>query len=183
MLLARNWWAFAIRGLIAIIFGVIAIFFPATAFLSLVLVFGIFVLVDGIFSIVAVFVSGAHSESWWWLVIEGAFGILIGILTLIQPAAMAFAWIFVIAAWALVTGILEIFTAIRLRKTIANEGWMIVSGVLSVLFGILVTISPQSGAFAIGLIIGIYALMFGITLLMIAFRLRKHAHRPSADTA
>ena len=175
MLLARNWWAFAIRGLIAIIFGIIAIFFPATAFLSLVLVFGIFALIDGIFSIVAVFVSHAHSESWWWLVIEGAFGILIGILTLIQPAAMAFAWIFVIAAWAIVTGILEIFTAIRLRKMITGEGWMIVSGILSILFGILVAFSPASGMFAVGLVIGLYALMFGITMLMLAFRLRKHA--------
>jgi len=175
MLLARNWWAFAIRGIIAVIFGIVAIFFPATAFLSLVLVFGIFALVDGIFSIVAVFVSGAHSELWWWLVIEGSFGILIGILTLIQPAAMAFAWIFVIAAWALVTGILEIFTAIRLRKMISGEGWMIASGILSVLFGILVALSPESGIFAVGLIIGIYALMFGVTMLMLAFRLRKHA--------
>lgn len=176
MLLARNWWAFAIRGLIAIIFGIIAIFFPATAFLSLVLVFGIFALVDGIFSIVAVFVSGAHSESWWWLVLEGAFGILIGILTLIQPAAMGLAWILVIAAWAIITGILEIFTAVRLRKVITGEGWMILSGILSILFGILAAVYPQSGAFAIGLIIGIYALMFGITMLMLAFRLRKHAH-------
>lgn len=183
MLLARNWWAFAIRGLVALIFGIVAIFFPATAFLSLVLVFGIFALVDGIFSIVAVFVSGANSESWWWLVLEGAFGILIGILTLIQPAAMGLAWIFVIAAWAIVTGILEIFTAINLRKIITNEGWMIVSGALSILFGILIAFSPQSGAFAIGLIIGIYALMFGITLLMIAFRLRKHAQRLSAEVA
>ena len=175
MLLARNWWAFAIRGIIGIIFGIIAIFLPATAFLSLVLVFGIFALIDGIFSIAAVFVSGAHSESWWWLVIEGVFGILIGILTLIQPAAMAFAWIFVIGAWAIVTGILEIFTAVSLRKMITNEGWMIVGGVLSVLFGILVAISPASGVFAVGLVIGIYALMFGITMLMLAFRLRKHA--------
>lgn len=174
MLLARNWWAFAIRGIIAIIFGIIAIFSPATAFLSLVLVFGIFALVDGIFSIVAVFVSRAHSESWWWLVIEGVFGILIGIFTLIQPAAMAFAWVFVIAAWAVVTGILEIITAISLRKMITNEGWMIVGGVLSILFGILVAFSPGSGIFAVGLIIGIYALMFGITMLMLAFRLRKH---------
>jgi uncharacterized membrane protein HdeD (DUF308 family) len=138
-------------------------------------VFGIFALIDGIFAIVAVFVSGAHSESWWWLVIEGAFGILIGILTLIQPAAMAFAWIFVIAAWAIITGILESFTAIKLRKMITNEGWLIVGGVLSVLFGLLVAISPESGLFAVGLIIGIYALIFGITMLMLAFRLRKHA--------
>ena len=173
MLLARNWWAFAIRGLVAIIFGIIAIFFPGTAFLSLVLVFGVFALVDGIFSIASVFVSAAHTESWWWLVLEGAFGILIGILTLIQPVAMGIAWILIIAIWAIVTGILEILTAIRLRKTISGEGWMILSGILSVLFGLIAAFYPASGAFAIGLIIGIYALIFGITMLMLAFRLRK----------
>jgi uncharacterized membrane protein HdeD (DUF308 family) len=174
MLLAKNWWVFALRGALAIIFGLAAIFFPEAAFLSLVLVFGAFALVDGIFSIVSVFVSNAHTESWWWLVLEGVFGILIGVLTLFQPFAMGVAWITIIAIWAIVTGVLEIFTAIKLRKVIEGELWMIVSGVLSILFGVLAAFYPQSGAFAIGLIVGIYALMFGITFLMFAFRLRKH---------
>jgi len=174
LFLARNWWAFLLRGILAILFGLAAILFPTIAFLTLVVVFGVFALVDGIFSIIAAFTSRAKSENWWWLILEGAIGILIGILTIVQPAAMKAAWLFLIAVWALVTGIFEIVTAIRLRKEIEGEFWMILSGVFSVLFGILVFTFPMSGAFAVGFIIGIYALMFGITLVMLAMRLRKH---------
>lgn len=138
------------------------------------LVFGAFALVDGAFALVAGIAGAAKTENWWWLLLEGAFGVLIGILTLVQPAAMGAAWLLLIAAWALVTGIFEIVTAIRLRKVIEGEFWMILSGLFSVIFGILVFISPRSGAFAVGLITGIYALMFGVTLIMFAFRLKKH---------
>lgn len=178
MLLARNWWAFLLRGILAVVFGIYALFFPEAAFLTLVLVFGIFALVDGAFAIVAAVT--VRTENWWWLLLEGGFGVLIGILTLIQPAAMGAAWLVVIAAWALVTGIFEIITAIRLRKMIAGEFWLILSGLFSILFGILVFANPRSGAFAIGLITGIYALMFGVTLVMFAIRLRKH-HTARAD--
>jgi uncharacterized membrane protein HdeD (DUF308 family) len=174
LLLARNWWVFLLRGILAVVFGIAALFFPEAAFLSLVLVFGAFALVDGIFAVIAAVTGTVKTESWWWLLLEGVFGILIGLLTLVQPVAMGQAWILLIAAWAFVTGILEIFTAIKLRKVIEGEFLMILSGIFSVLFGILAFIYPQSGAFAIGLIMGIYALMFGITLLMFAFRLRKH---------
>ena len=174
MLLARNWWAFLLRGILAVIFGVIALFFPHTAFLSLVLVFGAFALVDGIFAIIAAFTGGARSESWWWLVLEGLFGILIGILTIIQPAVMGLAWVFVIAAWAVVTGVLEIVTAIQLRKQISGEWALILGGLLSVIFGLIAAFYPTSGAFAIGFIIGMYALMFGFIFIALALRLRKH---------
>ena len=97
MLLARNWWMFLLRGLVAILFGVVALFYPAAAFLSLVLVFGVFALFDGILTIVAAFAGNARSENWWWLIFEGMFGILVGVLTIWQPAAMGLAWIFIIA--------------------------------------------------------------------------------------
>jgi uncharacterized membrane protein HdeD (DUF308 family) len=174
MLLARNWWAFLLRGVLAVLFGLIAVFFPTTAFLSLVIVFGAFALVDGIFAIVSAFTSGAKSENWWWLILEGVFGIIIGILTIIQPTAMGLAWICVIAAWAIVTGIFEIITAIRLRKEITGEWALVLGGVLSVLFGLLALFFPASGAFAIGWVMGVYALIFGLTFIMLAFRLRKH---------
>ena len=180
MLLSRNWWAFLLRGIVAIVFGLIAFFFPISAFLSLVFVFGAFALVDGIFSIIAAFTSNAKSENWWWLILEGLFGILIGVMTIVQPAAMGQAWLLVIAAWAIVTGVFEIITAIRLRKEIEGEFWLILSGLFSVVFGILVILAPTAGAFTIGLITGIYALMFGVTLIMLAFRLRKHQARTAA---
>ena len=172
--LGRNWWVFLLRGVLAVAFGIAALFFPEAAFLTLVLVFGIFAFVNGAFAIVAGIFGPAKTENLWWLLLEGAFGVLIGILTLVQPAAMGTAWLLLIAAWALVTGIFAIITGIRLRKVIEGEFWMILSGLFSVIFGILVFINPPSGAFAIGLITGIYALMFGVTLIMFAFRLRRH---------
>jgi uncharacterized membrane protein HdeD (DUF308 family) len=180
MLLARNWWAFLLRGMLAVIFGAVAVFFPTTAFLSLVIVFGAFSLIDGIFAIVAGFMGGVRSENWWWLILEGLFGIGIGILTLLQPAAIGLAWILVIAAWAIVTGVLEIITAIRLRNMITGEWALIVSGVLSVLFGIVAAAYPASGAFAIGWLIGVYALLFGFTLIALSLRLRKHHTKTAA---
>lgn len=180
MLLARNWWAFLLRGVLAVIFGLIAVFYPGAAFLSLVLIFGAFALVDGVFAIVAAFAGGVQSESWWWLILEGIFGILIGLLTIIQPAAMGLAWVFVIGVWAVVTGVFEIITAIRLRKEITGEWALVVGGLLSVIFGLLLSFYPVSGALAVGFIVGIYALIFGVLFIILAFRLRGHRARLAA---
>lgn len=173
MLLARNWWMFFLRGVLALVFGIAALFFPATAFLSLVLVFGAFALVDGVVALIAAFTGGAKSENWWWLILEGAVGILIGVLTIIQPTAMGEAWLILIAAWAIVTGIFEVITAIRLRKVIEGEFWMILGGLISIGFGVLVMVNPMSGAFAVGFIVGIYAILFGVLFIMLALNLRK----------
>lgn len=173
MLLARNWWLFLLRGILALVFGVVALFFPQAAFLSLVLVFGAFALVDGVFALIAAFSGGAKSESWWWLILEGLFGILIGVLTIVQPAAMAAAWIILIAAWAIVTGLFEIITAIRLRKMITGEWALILSGVISVLFGLLIAFYPASGAFAFGFMLGFYAIFLGALFIWLALSLRK----------
>ena len=173
MLLAKNWWMFLLRGLVAILFGVVALFYPAAAFLSLVLVFGVFALFDGILTIVAAFAGNARSENWWWLIFEGIFGILVGLLTIWQPAAMGLAWIFIIAAWAIVTGVFEIFTAVRLRKVITGEWMLVLGGILSIVFGVLALMWPQSGALSIGSVAGAYGLIFGILFIVLAFRLRR----------
>ena len=183
MLLSRNWWAFLLRGILAVVFGLVAIFMPIAAFVSLVFVFGAFALADGIFTLVSAFSSKKDSDNWWWLILEGIFGILIGVLTLIQPTVMSEVWLLLIAAWAIVTGVLEVATAIRLRKEITGEFWLILSGLFSIVFGVLVAIYPLGGAFAVGLIVGIYALMFGVTLIMLAFRLRKHQNRTDPASA
>lgn len=175
MLLARNWWMFLLRGVLALIFGVVAIMFPASAFVSLVLIFGAFALVDGIFALVSAFTSNAKSENWWWIILQGVLGVLVGALTLIQPAAMGESLLILIGAWAIVSGIFQIITAIRIRKQIEGEFWMILSGLISVAFGALVIANPLSGAVAIGFIIGIYAVIFGITLIALSLRLKKHA--------
>ncbi len=173
MLLSRNWWVFLLRGILALIFGIVAIVYPASAFVTLVLIFGAFALVEGIFTLIAVFTSNVRSENWWWLVVNGVLGIAVGLLTVLQPVSMANAWIMIIGVWALVTGIFQVISAFRLRKVIVGEIWLILSGLLSVVFGILVLLDPFAGAVAVGVIIGIYALMYGITLIGLSLNLRK----------
>ena len=136
-------------------------------------VYNTVVLADGIFNIIAFFRVASHH---WALLIEGLIGIIAGILTFVWPAITALALLYVIAFWAIFTGIFEIIAGIRLRKVITNECLLLLMGILSLLFGLFVLIAPGVGALAIVLWIGAYALVFGIFLLALAFRLRGHRH-------
>lgn len=172
VVLARNWWLLALRGAAAVIFGLVAPFYPLTTLAVLVLFFGAYVLVDGIFAIVAGATAPKGSSRWGWLVAGGVLGVLVGILTFLLPQASAFALTIWIAVWALLVGAAQIVSAIRLRKEIKGEFWLILGGALLVLFGIFALLSPLAGALAITYVIGFFALLYGITMLLIAFRLR-----------
>jgi uncharacterized membrane protein HdeD (DUF308 family) len=169
--LVRNWWAVALRGLVAVLFGLLTFFVPAITLVTLVLLFGVYALLDGLFNVIAFIRVPAHH---WALLIEGLIGIAAGILTFAWPAITAIALLYVIAFWAIFTGIFEIIAGIRLRKVMTNEWLLLVVGVLSLLFGILILLAPGVGALAIVLWIGAYACVFGISLLALAFRLRGH---------
>ncbi len=171
--LARNWWAIALRGVAAIIFGILAFVLPGITLAALVLLFGAYAFVDGVFSLVAAVRGRGGDEPWWALVIEGLAGIAAGLITFFLPGLTALTLLYVIAAWSLVTGVLEIVAAVRLRKTITNEWWLVASGVLSVAFGVLLALFPGPGALALVLWIGAYAVVFGALLVGLAFRLRK----------
>ena len=171
--LARHWWAVALRGAAAIIFGILAFAMPGVTLAVLVLLFGAYALVDGVFNIIAA-VSGRGGErSWWWLLIEGLVSVAAGLVAFFMPRLTALTLVYVIAAWAIITGVLEIAAAIRLRKTISNEWWLVLSGVLSIVFGGVITAFPGAGALALVFWIGAYALVFGVMLLALAFRLRR----------
>jgi uncharacterized membrane protein HdeD (DUF308 family) len=133
--------------------------------------FGAYALVDGIFNLIAFFRVASHQ---WALLIEGVVGIIAGVITFAWPAITAIALLYVIAFWAILTGIFEIIAGIRLRKVITNEWLLVAMGVVSFLFGLLILFAPGAGALAIVLWIGAYALVFGIFLLALAFRLRWH---------
>src|SRR5579864_1082180 len=171
--LARNWWALALRGLVAVLFGLLTFFVPGITLVTLVLLFGAYALVDGVFNVVAFFRLMSH---YWALLIEGVIGIIAGILTFAWPAITALALLYVIAFWAIFTGIFEIIAGVRLRKAITNEWLLLLMGVLSLLFGVAILFAPGLGALAIVLWIGAYALVFGVFLLALAFRLRGHRH-------
>jgi uncharacterized membrane protein HdeD (DUF308 family) len=169
--LARNWWAFVLRGVLAILFGLTAFVWPGLTILSLTFVFGFYALLDGIFAIVAAW-NNRSQERWWVLLLEGLLGIAAGVIAFISPGVAALALLSVIAAWAIITGVLEIVAAIRLRQEIENEWWLGLGGLASIIFGVLLLIWPGSGLVTISWIIGVYAVAFGIMMLMLGFRLQ-----------
>jgi uncharacterized membrane protein HdeD (DUF308 family) len=173
--LAKNWWLLLLRGIAAIIFGVLAFIWPGLTLLVLVILYGAYALVDGVLSLAAAVMGRGGPVPTWWLVVVGLLGIAAGILTFVWPGITALVLILFIGAWALVTGIFEIIGAIRLRKEIDDEWMLILSGVLSVLFGLGVMILPGAGALALIWVIAIYAIIFGVLMIALALRLRKHS--------
>lgn len=170
--LAQNWWLLALRGVAGILFGIGAFVWPGATLAALILVFGAYVFVDGIFAVVAGIGMRRQIDRWWLIVLEGVAGIILGLLTFRSPDTTALVLVTFIAAWSIVTGIFEIATAMRLRKLIANEWLLILSGVVSIIFGALLIAQPGAGAISIVWLLGAYALLFGILTLMLALRVR-----------
>ena len=173
--IAKTWWLLLLRGIAGIIFGVLAFIWPGLTLLTLVIFYGAYALVDGVIALIAAFSGGAKPAPTWWLVVVGLAGIAAGILTFLWPGVTAFVLIVFIGAWSIVRGIFEIIGAIKLRKEIDHEWWLILAGALSVIFGILVLAMPGAGALALVWIIGAYSLAAGILLVGLSLRLRKHA--------
>jgi uncharacterized membrane protein HdeD (DUF308 family) len=171
--LADNWWALALRGLFAIVFGIIAFAMPAAAMLALVLIFGAYSIADGIFNIVLA-VRGARShERWGLFLINGLLGIAIGIAAAIWPGITVLAFVFMVAAWALLSGGLMLGAALGLK--ISHGRWFLVFGALaSLLYGFLLFASPLIGALVLTWWVGAYSLVLGVTLIVLAFRLRTY---------
>jgi uncharacterized membrane protein HdeD (DUF308 family) len=181
--LARNWWVLALRGVLGILFGIGAFVWPGATLAALILVFGAYVFVDGIFAVVAGIGMRRQLSLWWLVLVEGVAGIVLGLLTFRSPDTTTLVLLTFIAAWSIVTGIFEIATALRMRTLIANERLLILSGAVSIIFGILLIAQPGAGAIAIVWLLGAYALLFGILTLMFAFRLRGMRDTPAGQAA
>lgn len=173
--LARNWWVEALRGMIAILFGVIALVWPRLTLEILVLFVGAYMLVDGIFAIITGFTNRAGHDKWWVLLLEGLVGIVAGIITFLHPGLATIILVYVIALWAIVTGVLEIVAAIELRKEIQGEWMLALSGIVSLGLGVSLLFFPAAGALTVAWLIGAYAIIFGGSLLSLSLRLRKHS--------
>ena len=173
--LARNWWLLLLRGIAGIIFGVLAFIWPGITLLTMVIFYGAYALMDGVFAIGAAF-RGGNVRSRWWLILIGVLGIAAGLLTFMWPGITALVLAFFIGIWSLIHGIFEIIGAIKIRKEIDNEWWLILSGALSVLFGLVMLFMPGTGALALVWVIGAYSIIFGALLVGFAFRLKKHSH-------
>ena len=171
--LAQNWWALVIRGVAGVLFGLGALVWPPAAVAALVLLFGAYALVDGIFNIVAAVRAPREGRRWGWLMFSGVIGIATGLITFFSPGITALALVVLVASWSVVTGVAEIVAAIRLRKQIRHEWLWILSGLLSVAFGVLLLVLPAAGAVALAVWIGAYMLVFGALLIGFGLRLRK----------
>lgn len=169
--LAQRWWLIVLRGLCAVLFGLAAIIWPNLALTALVFLLGMYLLSDGLLAVGAGLSRHDTSQFWWLLLIEGATSIVAGVWTLLSPGLTALALLYLIAAWAVITGMVAIVSAIRLRKEIETEGLLALSGVLSVALGMVLVIWPGATALAAVWLIGVYALISGFLLIGLGFRL------------
>jgi uncharacterized membrane protein HdeD (DUF308 family) len=171
--LADNWWAVALRGVCAILFGIIAFLVPGAAMLGLVLVFAAYSVIDGILNIVLAVRGGRKHERWGLLLLNGLLGIIIGVVAAIWPAITVLAFVFMVAAWALLSGGLMLGAALSMK--ISHGRWLLAFGaIVSLLYGVLLVASPLVGALVLTWWVGAHAMVLGITLIVLAFRLRKH---------
>jgi uncharacterized membrane protein HdeD (DUF308 family) len=174
--LASNWWVFVIRGVLAILFGIGAFVMPGVTLAVLVIMYGAYVLADGVIAAVAAFGARKAGDGFPWTVfVVGVAGVLAGLITSIYPGLTALVLLYLIAAWHVVRGVFEILAAIRLRKEIQGEGWLILGGIASVVFGLFLWVRPGAGAVALLWMIGAFAIMFGVIEILLAFKLKKFA--------
>jgi uncharacterized membrane protein HdeD (DUF308 family) len=171
--LGKNWWLFLLRGIASIIFGLLSFAWPDIALFTIVLLYGVFALADGVFALLAAVLGKPATAGRWWLIVVGLLGIGAGILTLMMPGITALVLLFCIAAWAVVTGILQIIGAIFVRKEIENEWFLILTGALSLVFGIALFLMPGTGILGLIWLVAAYAIAYGITMIGFSFRLRK----------
>jgi uncharacterized membrane protein HdeD (DUF308 family) len=189
-LLTRYWWLLVVRGVVGILFGVLALIWPEATLAALVLLFGAYAIVDGVATLYAAITgrgtgdrafgrdraSGGHRA---WLAVEGLLGIGAGLVAFLWPGITALVLLWVIAFWAVLTGAMEIATAIRLRRELEHEWLLGLAGVASVVFGLLLILLPGTGALALIWLIGTYALLFGVILIVLGLRLRGAGHHPA----
>ena len=171
--LGRNWWLLLVRGLVAIVFALLTWAQPGVSLAALVLVFGIYVLADGLLGVWSAIAKRRDNRHWWLLLLWGLVGIVVGVMTFIMPGITGLVLLMYIAAWAVITGVLQIVAAIRLRKEIKGEWLLILSGLVSVAFGVLLFLQPGAGALAVAWIIAAYAFILGVLMVLLAFKVRK----------
>jgi uncharacterized membrane protein HdeD (DUF308 family) len=183
LLLAEHWWSPVLRGLVAIVAGVVVLALPGITVGALVILFGAYALIDGIAAFIAAFRSSRAHERWGMLLPEGLAGIAAAAITVIWPPLTALVLVYLIGAWALVTGVLEVAAASRLRRFIAGEWLPALSGIASLLFGTLVLAMPLAGALAIAMLAGVYSLASGFILFGFGIRLRSWSKNPGTASS
>ena len=168
----RNWWLLVLRGVCAVLFGIMAFAWPGLTGEVLVLLFGSYALVNGLFTLGLAIRAPRGISGTGTIVLLGLLGVAAGLLTFFFPGVTALSLLSVIAAWAILTGAFEVATAINLRRELSNDWMLILSGALSIVFGVLVVAMPSAGAVSLVWLIGSYAILFGVMILAVAIKLR-----------
>jgi len=172
--LSRHWWSVTFRGALAVVFGVVAWIWPDITLRALVLLYGFYALVDGLLALAALLLGGSLvSGRRGWLVVEGVAGIAAGVIAFLWPGITALVLLYLIAAWAIATGVLEVAVAIWLRRELRGEWLLALGGVVSVAFGVFLVVRPGDGAVAVVWLIGLFAILFGMALVGLGLRLRR----------
>ena len=169
--IAKNWWLIVLRGVCAILFGVLAFASPGVTLAALILLWGGYAFADGVLAFAAA-LSGSTDTPWWVLILEGFVSVGAAAVAFFNPGITAIVLLYIIAAWAIVRGIVQIAAAIQLRKEIEGEFWLGLAGVVSVLFGFALFARPGAGALAVVWVIGTYAIAFGVLLVALGFRVK-----------
>jgi uncharacterized membrane protein HdeD (DUF308 family) len=181
--LVQNWWLFTLRGVLGIIFGCIALIFPGPTILSLVILFSAYTLVDGVFAIIsAVRAIRRKQDRWGLLIFEGLLNIVVGVAAFLLPGLTVVVFVWLIAAWAIVSGALMTAAGFRLNND-HGRWWLVLGGLLSLAYGVLLIVTPLIGAIVLTWWLGAYALVFGVALVVFSFRLRSRQHERSSPTA
>ncbi len=172
-MLAGNWWLILIRGIAAILFGILALVWPGLTLAVLVALFAAYAIIDGV-SLLWSLVRGDPDarRSAWSVAILGIVGIIAGIVAFVLPGITALSLLYIVAAWAIITGILQVVASVRLRKEMTGELWLAIGGIISIVFGLYLAILPGAGLLSLVWIVGLWAIVFGVTSIVLAWRLR-----------
>ncbi len=168
----QRWWIFTVRGVFAVLFGLAALVWPGLTLLALIILWGAYAFFDGA---ITLYLALTHKE-WparWAVGLIGALGLVTGLVALFWPGITATALLLLIAAWALVTGVLQVVDAIRLRQVMTNEWFYVVTGALTALLGVLLLMNPAAGAMAFVITIGAFAVLWGVVLVLFSLRLKQ----------
>ncbi|SRR5579872_321034 len=177
--LKQNWWILTLRGALAVLFGILAFAWPVATAFAFVFILAAFAFIEGIFALIGAFGWGLPATQRFLLILMGLLGLAVGVCAVLYPGILAVTLVFVVAWWAIVTGLIQLVVAVEMRKVIPNDWLLVLGGIVSVLFGVLLIWRPFAGVLTLAYLFGFYALLYGIMLLGLSFRLRSLATAPS----
>ena len=180
--LMANRWLLALRGLLGVIFGVVALAFPGSTILALVLLFSAYALVDGAFSVVAAIRAARQGQQWGLLTLQGVASVAAGVIAFLWPAITVLAFVLLIAAWSILSGVLFVTAAFRVDDN-HERWWLAIGGIASLIYGVLSIAAPMLGALVLTWWLGAYMLVIGVALILLAFRLRSRGNQRSGRFA